>query len=167
MTTVVSGELLDFSKTILFLKSSSSCWLIFMECFSFCWVSLHHSYVKQRMGEWDQRITTMKLNWLCNLRFENWLTERFLFFFKFYFINSSTEYIFISFTFLALWIPKGELNRIATPLNIIGCDVMQLDIVPENSKIQCIAEGIWKFWTLQVENSQFEIWHVHIFNFTL
>lgn len=44
---------------------------------------------------------------------------------------------------------------------------MQLDIVPENNKVQCVAEGIWKFWALQVENSQFEIWHAHIFIFTL
>ena len=40
---------------------------------------------------------------------------------------------------------------------------MQLDIVPENNKV----EGISKFWALQVENSQFEIWHTHIFIFTL
>lgn len=44
---------------------------------------------------------------------------------------------------------------------------MQLDIVPENSKIKCIAEGIWEFWALQVENSQFEIRHMHIFIFIL
>lgn len=39
-------------------------------------------------------------------------------------------------------IPQGELNRIVTSFNIIGCDMMQLDIVPENNKVQCIVEGI-------------------------
>lgn len=30
---------------------------------------------------------------------------------------------------------------------------MQLDIVPENNKVQCIAEGFWILWALQVENN--------------
>lgn len=39
-------------------------------------------------------------------------------------------------------IAQGELNIIVISFNIIERDMMPLDKVPENNKVQCVVEGI-------------------------